>query len=158
MAESQENKIHILQNKLNIVSLDPYQTFQQFTEKEKKYAYHMYKASWAGYMIVSKQISHESSKLIELFIDIFSTDYAKQLLSFIQSNEYIFSHVNLFLNYVATVLSNAGNYLSYGDTKFIPNMTKEDMRSIFTSHFPTFIPRYIELEDIIFSLNENEKK
>ena len=63
---------YLTPHELAIGVLDSQAAFNQLTQKEKLYAYYMYKASWAGAEIVQRQISDESPQIIKLFTDIFS--------------------------------------------------------------------------------------
>lgn len=81
----------------------------------------------------------ESPKLLKLFIEIFSKNN-------INITDITDTSLNNFINYVALVFANCGNYLSYGDTKFVPRMTKAEMKSIIVQYFPSYFDNYLELE------------
>ena len=48
-------------------------------------------------------------------------------------------HLQAFLVYAAAVYSNMGNYKSFGDSKFIPNLSKVSVSSVVRSRHSTFI-------------------
>lgn len=144
------DSLHTIPTKLEISFLDSKKTFEQLTNNEKLYAYILFRASWAGVPIVAKQTSKESYPIIKLFLDIFKN-----------INVYTLDKTNPnmdhFINYVAYVMGENGNYASFGDTKMVPRMKPEEMREIMTTYFSAYLLRYLDLEDKIFSLNESEK-
>ena len=148
-----ENKIHIVPDKTKFSVLDAKHAFEQLSNKDKLYAYHMYKASWAGMTIVPRQISNESIYLFEMFINMFTEINVSQLISENKDDQNLIK----FLNYVAMVLSNGGNYLSMGDSKFIPNLQESEMRQLYNKYFVKYITDYLYIKDKIFSLKDNEK-
>jgi len=135
---------------LSFIYLDINDSFTQCSKKEQLYIYYMYKASNSFRPIVSKQVSPESNMLVTFFINLLkNTD-----LNTINYNK----DIEQFFNYIALLFANCGNYLSYGDKKFIPNIDK----SVFTlilekinnySHNHD----YKQIIDIIYSLTENNK-
>jgi len=144
------DKIHTIPPKLEIGFLNCKKAFEQLSDKEKLYAYHMYNASWSGYAITTAQVSKISTNLVELFIlmfrkyDVMKLDLSNELLKD-------------FLNYVATVLSNAGNYLSFGDSKIIPRLSEFELEQIFINYFPDFHDKYKKIQNDIFSLSPSDK-
>lgn len=153
MTEPQFDKIHTVPEKLELGVLDARDSFNQLTQKEKLYSYFMYKASWAGSNIIAKQISHESCQLIKLFTSIFSDINVYALKThYVECPSLVH-----FINYVASVFSNMGNYMSYGDTKIVPRMTRKEMDDIFKTYFNKYLSEYDKVADVIFSLSDKEK-
>lgn len=150
------DKIHKLQLEQNLHFLDSENSFLQLEPEEKLYAYAMYKASWAGSLIVSRQISSESGHLVMLFTNMFR-DYDLDSLFQSVNAEADRTTLTHLLNYVAILFASSGNYLSFGDSKFIPGAEKEDLRAFISLHFPTHYNEYMALEHYIYSLNEDEK-
>ena len=98
--------------------------FYQLSSQEQFYSYYFYKAGWEGAKICYFQRSFESPALFCLITLIFREPIqsirAKCLL-----NGLVESDLQKILVYVASVLINCGNYKSFGDTKFIPEVNIE---------------------------------
>jgi dipeptidyl-peptidase III len=142
--------IHHLPSLPEFMFMDSKTTFDQLTESEKLYAYSLYKASWEAAPIVSMQISPESYGIVKLFENMFDR-YNPHIVNTQYPN------MKHFLNYVAYVMCNSGNYMSHGDTKFLPRMSKDDMDKLVKDNFDEFYEEYKQFADIIFSLNDKEK-
>tara|TARA_Y100000780_G_C13679241_1_gene415405 strand:+ start:519 stop:2480 length:1962 start_codon:yes stop_codon:yes gene_type:complete len=137
--------------KINIASLKPKTSFSQLTEREKRYVYHLYRASQYGIPIIASQVSEESEKLIRNLVNFFTyTDSRDVLIIFNDIGEQ-------FLNYVAMVFFNNGNYKSFGDSKFIPRISKEKFMGIINHFRPELTVKFLLIIDKIYSLNDNEK-
>ncbi|EDO43060.1 predicted protein [Nematostella vectensis] len=133
MAESDFDKTqYIIPNEANINFLECRTAFGGLTEKEKCYAHYLYKASWEGALICLLQTSPEAPGIFLLFQKLFSSESVgslkeKALKSSVAPTEEEFTS---FLTYVAAFYGNIGNYKSFGDTKFIPNLPKEKFQTI----------------------------
>lgn len=141
---------------LNFSIINSEDSFKQLTEKEKLYAYWMYKASWAGSPVTARQVSHESYDIIKLFVNTFSVTSPRKFKEKCLKLGYIEEDINDLINYVALIFANNGNYRSYGDTKIIPRLN----RAVFSSIMKNVTSRYneyVKLEDKIYSLKDNEK-
>ena len=104
-------------------------SFEGLTEKEKLYAHWMSVASWRGALICFEQVSNESPTILQLILGIYSTnpvDLRKQ------ANRRGVSDADLLEleRYSAMFLSNTGNYLSFGDTKFVPRISPQKVAII----------------------------
>jgi len=144
-----DKKIHITPEKLNIGLLDSYNAFNQLEQKEKLYAYYMYKACWAGYQIVNKQISDESTDIINLFTKMFNQYNLRKIGST--------KSIDAVINYAALCFSNAGNYLSFGNSKFIPSIEPYEFRKVMTDYFPEYVSLYDALEHKIYSIDSSDR-
>lgn len=123
MANQNISEQFLVPEKLNIRSLNPSKGFNTLTEKEKNYAHCMSKASWAGAPIVSKQVSPESNQIITYFIIQFREIPVEDARKILRAH---FSEPDIdgFFNYVGMLFGNSGNYVSFGDRKFIPRTPK----------------------------------
>ncbi|RFU25600.1 hypothetical protein B7463_g10739, partial [Scytalidium lignicola] len=89
----------------------------------------MSRAAWYGTRIILRQVSPES-------IGIF--DFVMELYAFCSGNWNVFvgqdsiteEELNAFLEYVATFLSNIGNYYGTGDQKFVPNIGLDCLKKL----------------------------
>ncbi|CAC9444109.1 metallo-peptidase, Clan M-, Family M49 [Leishmania infantum JPCM5] len=107
--------------------------FKDLTPKQRHYAHHMMAAGWCGAPVVAEQVSPESLPLLRFFFQVLSaqpldTFKANSVNAGVDPDE-----VNQFLEYFAMVYSNMGNYLSFGDTKFVPSIPKERFAKIVAS-------------------------
>ena len=60
-----------------VCNLDCAESFKKLTEKEKLYAHHMSRASWAGSQIVLMQTSPEAPSIFKLFLQLFAVSDLK---------------------------------------------------------------------------------
>lgn len=147
-------KNNITPDKLSLGILDSFHSFQQLTNIEKMYAYYMSKASWAGYDIVVKQTSKFSHKIMRFFVNVFSMYRLRDMeILVLENDKNVFEMV---VNYAALIFASGGNYLSFGDSKFVPRCSKSDFRHVIETYFPEFAKEYTTIEDEMFSLNSNE--
>lgn len=144
-----EKKIHLTPEELNLGLLDSCNSFNQLTDKEKLYTYYMYKACWAGYPIVNKQISDESEGIINFFTYMFKDQNLRKFGTD--------KNLKAVINYAALCFSNAGNYLSFGDSKFIPRITSQEFRQVIQSYFPDYVSMYDTLEKQIYAIDPSER-
>lgn len=142
--------VHTVKPDQEFSFLDSEKQFNLLTNKEQLYAYYMQEASWVGSLIIPNQISSRSHDIIMLFYGLFENYPVDKININIP-------HMTDFLNYAGLLFASLGNYLSFGSSKFIPNMSEYDMTKIFKTYFPEFYDEYSKVSDIIFSLNENEK-
>lgn len=106
---------------MHVIELKCKKAFDLLTDKEKMYAYYLYKASWEGAKICLHQCSLESVYLFDVFQNIFSK---------VSSNKIETLNKNKFLEYVSQFYGNMGNYNSFGDDKFCPEIDKEEFKNI----------------------------
>ena len=106
----------------NVHFLDCKNAWPLLTKKEQFYAYHLTRASWEGAKICAFQRSYESPALVVLFRAIFSEGIEslkkKALEQGVSELEW-----NQLVAYSAATLQNLGNYKSFGDKKFIPEIS-----------------------------------
>jgi dipeptidyl-peptidase-3 len=98
--------------------------FNLLTTKEKYYAYYLWKASWEGAKICLFQCSNESPYLFMVF---------QRLFSKIDSNQ-IANLNNKFLEYASQFYANMGNYNSFGDDKFCPELSESEFQNIIKTY------------------------
>lgn len=94
----------------------------------------MARAAWEGSKICWFQRSYEAPALLVLLKLIFSEGVDKALLdaqaSRIENIDVIWPQ---FMAYSAAVFNNCGNFRSFGDTKFVPELSKDDFWGIISS-------------------------
>lgn len=142
MASDKDIKFHTTPESPPVCQLQVKDAVAKLTDKEKLYAHWMSQASWMGSKVVLNQVSTESPVLFDLFMLLFTSSSVEQVqdsvvpkggeakkmkTTAVKVNEKDFQH---FLEYVATFFNNMGNYVSFGDSKFIPRVSKEKFEYI----------------------------
>lgn len=107
--------------------------FKDLTPKQARYAHHLMRAGWCGTSVVASQLSPESLPLLRLFFRVLSGQSIDAFKSKVAAAGVAADDVAKFLEYSAMVYSNMGNYLSFGDSKFIPAVPRETFASILKS-------------------------
>ncbi|KAH9420608.1 bifunctional diacylglycerol diphosphate phosphatase/phosphatidate phosphatase [Dermatophagoides pteronyssinus] len=163
MASTQKSSEYIYTNDTPVIQLEATSAFEALTVGEKKYAHYLSKASWFGSLAVLYQTSPESPLIFALFRRLFAMESFDQLKSVaMEKCEFSEEDWRSFLIYVAAFYSNMGNYRGFGDSKFIPNVSKNKLdRLIKSSQAYQKDPKFMELVwnnvcDKIFSLNPDE--
>ncbi|PTB67080.1 dipeptidyl peptidase [Trichoderma citrinoviride] len=113
----------------SVVRLEIEKHFALLTEKQKRYAHFISKASFAGSRIVLRQLSPESEPIFDLIITLHKSANGdwNALANKAGVDE---SELTLFLEYVAMFLGNMGNYKSFGDSKFIPRCSEKTVAAL----------------------------
>lgn len=85
------------------------------------YAYHMARAAWEGSKICWFQRCYEGPALFVLLKLVFGAGVeaqkVKALAAGVSEEQW-----NQFMAYSAAVFNNCGNFRSFGDTKFVPEL------------------------------------
>lgn len=97
--------------------------FNALTPQQRLYAHHMMYAGWCGAAVVAKQVSHESYDIIRLCQRLFAQHNVQGLKQAASNAGCTSQAIDDVLSYFARVYANMGNYLSFGDSKFIPACT-----------------------------------
>ncbi|KAH7107850.1 dipeptidyl-peptidase III [Auriculariales sp. MPI-PUGE-AT-0066] len=140
-----------------LCSLNIKPAFDLLSEHEKAYAHWIGKASWAGGKIIADQVSQQGVKLYDLLIAIFGNSDRKTIgdLATLKSAAAVpDDQWNLVLEYSAQVLSNLGNYRSFGHSKFIPRADRAAFEKVVDASVNAAFARPIwnELADHIYAL------
>ncbi|KAK1150919.1 dipeptidyl peptidase 3 [Acipenser oxyrinchus oxyrinchus] len=153
---------YFLPNDVGISPLDCREAFQLLSPSEQLYAHYISRASWYGGLAVLLQTSPESPAVYVLLQRLFRAQPPSELQSLATSltdEEY-----QALLVYAAGVYANMGNYKSFGDTKFIPNLPKEKLKDLVWQS-QAFQDNPSEMEalwsscgDRMYSLEERQKQ
>ncbi len=108
-----------------VVQLKCESAFNLLSDKEKMYAYYLSKASWEGAKMCLFQCSQVSAYLFMIFQELFRNVKVDDLY-----NDYDKIEVDKFVEFAALFYSNMGNYNSFGDDKFCPELKEETFKSI----------------------------
>ncbi|CAD2222431.1 hypothetical protein AGDE_14611 [Angomonas deanei] len=152
--------LHVTPRGIPFCPLTVAKAFKDMTKQQQHYAYYMMRAGWQGTPVVARQLSPESLPLLKLFHEILS---AKESIPLFKSTvlqqqpSLKEDEVDQFLEYAALLYCNMGNYLSFGDSKFIPSCNKDVFRTILKSVKPdveeTLIDQAYDLAESKLSLN-----
>lgn len=126
MADTQ----YILPNDIGVSSLDCREAFRLLSPTERLYAHHLSRASWYGGLAVLLQTSPEAPYIYALLSRLFRAQDPDQLRQHALAEGLTEEEYQAFLVYAAGVYSNMGNYKSFGDTKFVPNLPKEKLERV----------------------------
>lgn len=117
------DNVYLASPTVPICRLEIHSHFESLAERERMYAHHIGRASWAGSRIVLQQVSAESVDIYDLVLSLYGRNdetasaESLALAAGVSSNDY--AH---WLSYCVQFLGNLGNYKSFGDTKFIPRI------------------------------------
>jgi len=100
--------------------LDCAKAFETLTPEEQLYAHYLLEASFGGSPAVLFQTSPESPLLVSLFLRYLSAAPADTLAALPEDLKVYLSHV----------FTNMGNYKSFGDSKFVPALPKDDLEAL----------------------------
>nr|XP_030689336.1 dipeptidyl peptidase 3 isoform X3 [Globicephala melas] len=126
MADTQ----YILPNDIGVSSLDCREAFRLLLPTERLYAHHLSRAAWYGGLTVLLQTSPEAPYIYALLSRLFRAQDPDQLHQHALAEGLTEEEYQAFLVYTAGVYSNMGNYKSFGDTKFVPNLPKEKLERV----------------------------
>ncbi|CAK87860.1 unnamed protein product (macronuclear) [Paramecium tetraurelia] len=107
--------------------------FKVLNQNEKQYAYHFARASWEGARICYFQRSYESPGLFYIFHKIFSTEKPQAVKQRLSQSGWSEEEVQQLFAYIAAVFQNCGNFKSFGDSKFIPEISQDKFEQFITT-------------------------
>ncbi|TLS29530.1 hypothetical protein PpBr36_00233 [Pyricularia pennisetigena] len=126
---TQELKGYLADSPPSVVRLEIAKHFDALTDKQKRYAHYISKASFAGNRIVLRQVSPESEHIYDFIISLHKScdgDWKALAKKASVSDE----SVTQFLEYASQFLGNSGNYKSFGDSKFLPRCSEADVAAL----------------------------
>ncbi|XP_056383503.1 dipeptidyl peptidase 3 [Hyla sarda] len=155
---------YILPNDLPVALLDCEEAFSLLSTEEKLYTHFLSRASFYGGLIVLFQTSPESPAIYVLLNRLFRRQEPSVLHEVAKNQGLTDDEYQALLVYTAGFFANMGNYKSFGDTKFIPNIPKEKLEKLLrASEAFTKDPEGMEalwkmVEDRLYSLEPREKQ
>ncbi|BHF65642.1 bifunctional diacylglycerol diphosphate phosphatase/phosphatidate phosphatase [Sparganum proliferum] len=105
-------------------------SFDLLSESEKRYLYALDEVAWIGGLIDLIQLSPEAAGIFLLSHHVFQKQTVSEINDLAKSNGIRTEDVDAFIAYFASIYGNLGNYLSFGDTKFIPAVSREVFTNI----------------------------
>ncbi|KAJ3093338.1 hypothetical protein HK100_006674 [Physocladia obscura] len=140
-----------------LARLEVKEHFDSLSDKEKNYAHFIGRAAWAGARVYSATTSLVAPLLFQLILDIFSdkndSKKIRDVAAFKENVGLSEDSWRLFLEYSVQVLYNLSNFKSFGDTKFVPNVSEVDFKKVvLASGSDSAIAAYEKLKNHIFAL------
>eukprot|EP00877_Chromochloris_zofingiensis_P004480 jgi/Chrzof1/14032/Cz08g21230.t1 len=130
---------HVALKNTPVRQLNVARAFDALSQQESLYAYHFTRASWLGAQSTLHQVSHESPDIFTLLLKLLGSaepGNAKASIDklYAAAREQVTDDEwGAFMAYVASFFGNMGNYLSFGDSKFIPGLPAESLAKIMMS-------------------------
>ncbi|MEE6522938.1 hypothetical protein FKM82_021596, partial [Ascaphus truei] len=155
---------YYLPNDLPVALLDCKEAFSLLSAEEKLYTHFQSRASFYGGLIVLFQTSPESPAIYVLLNRLFRTQGPEELRGVALCHGLTEEEYKALIVYAAGFFANMGNYKSFGDTKFVPNIPKEKLKKLlWASEAFAQDPKFIEslwgsIGDLIYSLEPREKQ
>ncbi|KAI4887872.1 hypothetical protein NFI96_015080, partial [Prochilodus magdalenae] len=155
---------YYLPNDIGISTLDCGEAFRLLSTKEQLYAHYLSRAAWYGGLVVLLQTSPESPTIYVLLQKVFRKQPPAQLEAVATAAGLSSEEYQAFLVYAAGLYANMGNYKSFGDTKFIPNLPKEKFKAlVWESQAYKETPGEIETlwnscSHLLYSLEDKQKQ
>ena len=100
------------------------EAFKELDEKQALYAHNFARASWNGAKICFFERSYESPAMLYIILRAFEGSCASKHVELL-GDKLSKEQIDKILVYTASFLENAGNFKSFGDSKFIPDCTEE---------------------------------
>ncbi|XP_056449594.1 dipeptidyl peptidase 3-like [Gadus chalcogrammus] len=121
---------YYLPNDIGVSALDCREAFSLLSPREQMYSHYLSRAAWYGGLAVLLQTSPESANIFVLLQKIFRKQPAAELEPVAMAAGLTSEEYQAFLVYAAGLYANMGNYKSFGDTKFIPNLPKDKLKAL----------------------------
>ncbi|KAK0153565.1 Dipeptidyl peptidase 3 [Merluccius polli] len=155
---------YYLPNDIGISALDCGEAFRLLSPREQMYSHYLSRAAWYGGLVVLLQTSPESANIFVLLQKIFRKQPAAELEPVAMAAGLTSEEYQAFLVYAAGLYANMGNYKSFGDTKFIPNLPKDQLKAlVFATQAFQEQPNEMEAlwdscSSALFSLEDKQKQ
>lgn len=159
MSDTLDKSLYTLPSDQPIVGLEVKSAFDGLTDKEKKYAHFLSKASWVGGLVTMIQTSLESGPIFVLLHKLFSKQSCKDFKDACLEKGFSEEDINALLIYTCGVFANAGNYKGFGDTKIIPNIdctTFENLIRV-SSVWSELEPMWSQIKSDVYNLEKSKR-
>ncbi|ELT96112.1 hypothetical protein CAPTEDRAFT_110850, partial [Capitella teleta] len=120
----------LIPNDVGFCLLECKTAFEALTPREKQYSHYLAQASFAGSLICLFQTSPESPGIFLLLQKLFRHQTVDELQKLAEEQGWSDQEFQAFVVYASAFLSNMGNYKSFGDTKFIPNVNADKLKAL----------------------------
>ncbi|EFP03207.1 hypothetical protein CRE_28514 [Caenorhabditis remanei] len=125
-----DRSLYIIPNDSPVCQLDAEDAFKTLSEKERKYAHYVAKASFDGALAVFLQVSPESAPIFYVLYRLFKAETVDQLKEKAIAVGFTEAEWQAFLVYTAAFYNNSGNYKGFGDSKFVPGVEQTKIRAL----------------------------
>eukprot|EP01133_Synstelium_polycarpum_P008019 gene8019-9421_t len=150
---------HLTPVEVPVYRLNADAAFATLSEKEKLYAHYYSRASWEGSIICLGQTSVESPAIFNLFQLMFSIQTPAALRSSVVPSVVTDEEYTALLQYTANFYGNMGNYLSFGDSKFIPRIPRDKLAQIVQSFKnDTITQLWNQCGELMYALGPRERE
>jgi len=123
--------IHHLPLETPVLPLPCSEAFDALSAKEKRYTHHLSRASWWGTFIVLSQSSPESCDIFCLLTKLFRAQPLDSLKKVaVEKGVLTEEEFQLLLVYYCGFTYNGGNYLGFGDRKFVPSLPRDKLLAL----------------------------
>jgi len=123
--QKEEIKNHIISKDSPIMEIIAEKEFNLLEPNEKLYAYYILQGCWEGTKICYFQKSWESPAMFFIIQNIFISENLQNLKETCNNNGISIHEWDMIIRYCAAFFQNCGNYRSFGDLKFIPEVSEE---------------------------------
>lgn len=154
----------VYSNETPFLKLDAKVAFEGLSDKEKKYAHYLSRASWYGGLIVLFQTSRESPLIYLLLNRLFRSQDLPSLKTLaLEQAGFSEDDFKALLVYTAAFFSNMGNYRGFGDNKFIPGVPVEKLEKLvklskaWQSDQAALEHLWSEVSEPLYSMKDSEK-
>ncbi|KAF7895368.1 hypothetical protein EAF00_007182 [Botryotinia globosa] len=116
---AQELKHFLADSPPSVVQLEIKKHFEALSDKEKRYAHYISRASVHGTRITLRQVSPESEDIYDFIVELHKS-FGGNWSSAQKKAGISDADLKFFLEYCGQFLGNCGNYKFFGDSKIIP--------------------------------------
>jgi dipeptidyl-peptidase-3 len=137
----------LLKTGIEVGDLHVEKVISTLTPQQLNYATYLSLAGWAGFPILAAQTSREALK-VHAFLTALIQTYPRDALQAAQPGTPLF----FLVEYAAAFYYNGANYLGFGDSKFIPQIPKEELVALVAS-YPEISAKLAAVVDDIYSVD-----
>jgi len=145
---SSSSSQHVISRDTPVYQLEVEKAFESLSESERQYSHHLSMAAFLASPTVLFQTSPESAPLFALFLHFLSARPA--------GSPRLPEDLEVYLSHLFT---NMGNYKSFGDSKFIPAITKEDLVALLSASpvwHSKILPLWSRVHEALYSAEGRE--
>lgn len=125
--------VHTIPAATPVVTLEASGPFGMLNPTEQAYAHALGRADWEGAKICLLQCSAESAPIFALLQLAFASQPLPELTAAALAAGLTQPELDQALMYAASFYGNVGNYKSFGDTKFVPELPAERLKVLLTA-------------------------
>ncbi|KAI9800993.1 MAG: hypothetical protein M1825_003527 [Sarcosagium campestre] len=112
-----------------VVRLEIKPHFEALTDREKRYAHHISRASFLGTRIILRQVSPEAESIFDFILSLYESSKG-DWSGLAQRAKISDQELRYFLEYAGQFLGNVGNYKAVGDAKILPRLSEASIQAL----------------------------